>query len=42
MPKEDSRAATIVGLAAQQTRKLAVIGLIGYLLYLTGNAVRNR
>ncbi|HEY5843125.1 MAG TPA: hypothetical protein VIU87_16990 [Mycobacterium sp.] len=41
MQKEVSRA-TIVGLAAQQTRKLAVIGLIGYLLYLTGNAVRNR
>ncbi|MCB0948456.1 MAG: hypothetical protein KDB44_04100 [Mycobacterium sp.] len=31
-----------LGLAAQQTRKLAFIGLIGYLLYLTGNAVRNR
>ena len=41
MPKEDSRA-TIVGLAAQQTRKLAVIGLIDYLLYLTGNVARNR
>jgi uncharacterized membrane protein len=31
-----------LGLAAKQTRKLAIIGLIGYLLYLTGNAVRNR
>jgi hypothetical protein len=31
-----------LGLAAQRTRKLAILGLIGYLLYLTGNAVRNR
>ncbi len=31
-----------LGLAAQQTRKLAILALIGYLLYLTGNAVRNR
>ena len=31
-----------LGLAAQQTRKLAIIGLIGYLVYLAGNAVRNR
>ncbi len=31
-----------LGLAAQQTRKLALIGLAGYLLYLIGNVVRNR
>ena len=31
-----------LGLAAQRTRKLAIAGLIGYLLYLTGNVVRNR
>ena len=31
-----------LGLAARQTRKLAIIGLIGYLAYLAGNAVRNR
>jgi uncharacterized membrane protein len=31
-----------LGLAAQQTRKLAVVGLIGYLLYMAGNVVRNR
>jgi uncharacterized membrane protein len=31
-----------LGLAAQKTRKLAVIGLIGYLLYLGGNTVRQR
>ena len=31
-----------VGLAIQKTRKLAVIGLIVYLLYLAGNVVRNR
>ncbi len=31
-----------LGLAAQRTRKLAILGLIGYLLYLTGNAVLNR
>jgi len=30
-----------LGLAAQQTRKLAVIGLIGYLMYLAGNALRS-
>lgn len=31
-----------LGLAAQRTRKLAIAGLIGYLLYLAGNVVRNR
>lgn len=31
-----------LGLAAQKTRKLAVLGLIGYLIYLTGNVVRKR
>ena len=31
-----------LGLAAQKTRKLALIGLAGYLLYLTGNVVRKR
>lgn len=31
-----------LGLAARQTRKLAIIGLLGYLLYLTGNVLRNR
>lgn len=31
-----------LGLAAQRTRKLALAGLVGYLLYLTGNVVRNR
>ncbi len=31
-----------LGLAAQQTRKLALIGLAGYLLYLIGNVVHNR
>lgn len=31
-----------LGLAAPQTRKLALIGLAGYLIYLIGNVVRNR
>ena len=31
-----------LGLVAQQTRKLALVGLAGYLLYLIGNVVRNR
>lgn len=31
-----------LGLAAQQTRKLALIGLAGYLVYLIGNVIRSR
>ncbi|MGV0838435.1 hypothetical protein [Mycolicibacterium thermoresistibile] len=31
-----------VGLAARPTRKLAVLGLIGYTAYLVGTAVRSR
>ncbi|MGB2919184.1 MAG: hypothetical protein WA944_00990 [Mycobacterium sp.] len=31
-----------LGLAAPQTRKFAVAALIGYLLYMAGNVVRNR
>ena len=31
-----------LGLAAQKTRKLAVVGLLGYGAYLAGNVVRNR
>lgn len=31
-----------LGLAAQKTRKLALVGLAGYGLYLAGSAVRNR
>jgi uncharacterized membrane protein len=31
-----------LGLAAQHTRKLAVIGLVGYLIYLVGNVIRNQ
>jgi uncharacterized membrane protein len=31
-----------VGLLVPKTRKLAVIGLLGYGAYLAGNAVRNR
>ncbi len=31
-----------LGLAAPQTRKAAVVVLIGYLLYMVGNVVRNR
>lgn len=31
-----------LGFAAQKTRKLAVLGLIGYLIYMGANIVRNR
>ena len=31
-----------LGLAAQKTRKAAVVGLIGYVAYLGVNSVRNR
>lgn len=31
-----------LGLSARQTRPVAVVGTIGYLAYLAGNAVRNR
>lgn len=31
-----------LGLAARQTRPLAVVGLIGYGAYLAGNGIRNR
>lgn len=31
-----------LGLASRRTRGLAVIGAVGYLAYLGGNAVRNR
>jgi len=31
-----------LGLASRKTRKLAVIGLVGYGAYLAGNVVRNR
>jgi uncharacterized membrane protein len=31
-----------LGLAARKTRKLAIVGLIGYGAYLAGNVVRNR
>jgi uncharacterized membrane protein len=31
-----------LGLAVQSTRRLAVVGLLGYLAYLAGNVVRNR
>lgn len=31
-----------LGLAVRQTRKLAVVGLLGYGAYLAGNAIRNR
>jgi uncharacterized membrane protein len=31
-----------LGLSARQTRPLAVVGTIGYLAYLAGNAARNR
>ena len=31
-----------LGLASPKTRKLAVIGLLGYGAYLAGNVVRNR
>ena len=31
-----------VGLLSQKTRRLAVLGSVGYLAYLAGNAIRNR
>ncbi|MGV0713975.1 hypothetical protein ABQE93_01090 [Mycolicibacterium sp. XJ662] len=31
-----------LGLAARKTRKLAVVGTVGYLVYLAGNVARNR
>jgi uncharacterized membrane protein len=31
-----------LGLASQKTRKLAVVGLLGYGAYLAGNVARNR
>lgn len=31
-----------LGLSARRTRPVAIVGLIGYLAYLAGNAVRNR
>ncbi|WP_460356197.1 hypothetical protein [Mycobacterium sp. ZZG] len=31
-----------LGLAYPKTRKLALFGLVGYLLYLAGNVARNR
>jgi uncharacterized membrane protein len=31
-----------LGLSARQTRPLAVVGTIGYVAYLAGNAARNR
>lgn len=31
-----------LGLASRKTRKLAVVGLLGYGAYLAGNVVRNR
>lgn len=31
-----------LGLAARQTRKLALVGLLGYLVYLAANVIRNR
>lgn len=31
-----------LGLSARQTRPVAIVGTIGYLAYLAGNAVRNR
>lgn len=31
-----------LGLAAPKTRKLAVLGTVGYLVYLAGNVARNR
>ncbi len=31
-----------LGLAVQQTRKVAVVGLVGYLIYLVGNVIRNQ
>lgn len=31
-----------LGLAARKTRKLALVGALGYLAYLAGNVARNR
>lgn len=31
-----------LGLAVRKTRNLAAVGLVAYLIYLVGNAVRNR
>ena len=31
-----------LGLSARQTRPLAIVGTIGYVAYLAGNAARNR
>jgi uncharacterized membrane protein len=31
-----------LGLAAPKTRRLAVVGVLGYLAYLAGNVARNR
>ncbi|OBG90936.1 hypothetical protein A5698_02250 [Mycobacterium sp. E136] len=31
-----------LGLAARKTRKLALLGTVGYLAYLAGNVARNR
>lgn len=31
-----------LGLLVPKTRKLAVLGSVGYVLYLAGNAIRNR
>lgn len=31
-----------LGLAARTTRKLAIVGTVGYLVYLAGNVARNR
>lgn len=31
-----------LGIAAQKTRKVALVGLVAYLIYLTGNVVRRR
>ena len=31
-----------IGIAAPKTRKLALVGLVVYLLYLAGNVARNR
>ena len=31
-----------LGLAVRETRKLALVGSVGYVAYLAGNAVRNR
>ncbi|OBI76921.1 hypothetical protein [Mycobacterium sp. E740] len=31
-----------IGLAVRKTRKLAIVGTLGYLAYLAGNVARNR